>query len=213
VPQIRFSAREHASDAVAMRVVSAPGVSAPSFSLSSIASSSYLRGEPDVTLARRASGFDRQAAVRSALNAGAVAAVLSLLPWGFIVALPLAGYLGVRLYRRRSSGLELSTGAGFKLGLLCGVFGFVIFTTLAAVLTLGSHGQDKFRTAIIDSVQRAQARYPDHQAQWLDYFTTPHGMIVFMILCLGLACGAFVLLSGLGGAISATRLQRKGPSA
>ena len=149
--------------------------------------------------------------MRSALNAGAIAAVLCLLPLGFIVAMPLAGYFGVRLYRRRTLGQELSTADGFRLGALCGAFGFVIFTALAAVVTFGSHGQDRFRSVIIDSVQRTQARYPDHQAQWLDYFITAHGMIVFMILCMVLACGAFVLLSGLGGAVSATRFRGKGP--
>jgi len=147
--------------------------------------------------------------VRSALNAGAIAAVLSMLPLGFVVAMPLAGYLGVKLYRRRSFAPEPSTGAGFKIGALCGAFGFAIFVALTAVITLASHAQDKFKTAIIEAVQRAQAGYPDNQAQSLDYFTTPHGMVVFLILVAVFSCVAFVLLSGIGGAISAGLGRRR----
>jgi MFS family permease len=159
-------------------------------------------------------GLDRQAAVRSALNAGAIAAVLSLLPLGFIVALPLAGFLGVRLYRRRSSAPELSTGVGFKLGTLCGAFGFVIFTLLTAVNTLAFRAQNEFRGAMIEAVRRAQARNPDPQArQMLDYFTSPHGLVVMLVMGGVFICVAFVLLSGLGGAISAALLRRKGPRA
>jgi len=151
--------------------------------------------------------------MRTALNAGAAAAVLSLLPLGFIVAMPMAGFLGVRLYRRRSMAPELSPGAGFKLGTLCGAFGFLIFAVLAAVITLASHAEDTFRATIIEAVHRAQAGYPDHEAQSLDYFTTPHGMVVFMVLVFVMAGIVFVLLSGAGGAISAALGRRKGPFA
>jgi MFS family permease len=150
--------------------------------------------------------------VRSALNAGAIAAVLSLLPLGFIVAMPLAGFLGVRLYSRRSSTPELSTGAGFKLGALCGVCGFVIFTVLAAVLTLASHAQNEVRGKMIEMVRHAQASYPDARARQFDYFATPHGLIVWLVMSGVVICVAFVLLSGVAGAVSA-RLGRKGPRA
>jgi MFS family permease len=196
-----------------MRAVSAPGVSSSSFPPSSVSPSTYVRVETDALSARRTGGFDRQAAVRSALNAGAVAGILSLLPLGLIVGPPLAGFLSVRLYRRRSSVQELSTGAGFKLGALCGAFGFAIFAALGAVIMLASQNQDKFRETVNQAVRHAQARYTDYQAQWLDYFTTPQGLIVMAILLSFFFCVAFVLLSGLGGAISAARVRRKGPPA
>ena len=214
MPQIRFSPREPSSDAIVTRAgLSAPGGSSPGFSPSSISSSSYLRVEANGPITRRVGSLDRQAAVRSALNAGAMAGVLSLLPLGSIVALPLAGFLGVRLYRRRSSTQELSTGAGFKLGALCGAFGFAIFVVLAAFLTLASHAQNEFRDKMIEAVRHAQASYPDPQARQLDYFTSPHGLVVLLAMGGVFICVAFVLLSGLGGAISAALLRRKGPQA
>jgi len=192
--------------------VSTPGVSSLSVSASSSSQSGYSRLESDAPITRPAVGFDRQAAVRSALNAGAIAAVLSLLPLGFILALPLAGYLGVRMYRRRSAAPELSTGAGFKLGALCGLFGSVVFAALTAVNTLAFRAQSEFRGAMIEAVRHAQARNPDPQArQMLEYFTSPHGMIVMLVMGGVFICVAFVLLSGLGGAVSAALLKNKGP--
>jgi len=209
VPQIRFSAREPTSDATVTRAgASPPGVS------SSGSHSSYVRVEANASITRRAGGLDRQAAVRSALNAGAAAGILSLLPLGFIVAMPLAGFLAVRLYCRRSSLQETTPVAGFRLGALCGAFGFVIFTALTAVITLASHAQNEFRGVMMEAVRRAQARNPDPQArQVFDYFTSQQGLIVMLVLGFVFVCVVFVLLSGLGGAISAAMLRRKGPSA
>jgi hypothetical protein len=192
----------------------APSGSPPSVSPPGTSPPSYIRVEANVLIPRRAVGFDRQAAVRSALNAGAVAGVLSLIPWGFILALPLTGFLGVLLYRRRSSAQEPSPGAGFKLGALCGAFGFVIFAALTAVITLASHAQNEFRGVMMEAVRHAQARNPDPQArQVFDYFTTPQGLIVMLFFGFVFFCVVFVLLSGLGGAISAALLRRKGPPA
>jgi hypothetical protein len=192
--------------------VSEPGVFPSSSSVERVSSSSYspgyLRDEAEPTT-RRAAGLDRQAAVRSALNAGAIAAVLCLLPWGFIVAMPMAGYFGVRLYRHRSLPQVLSPRAGFRIGALSGLFGFLIFAVLAVVVTLAAQAEDKLRSAIIEAVQRAQALYPDHRLQWFDYFTTPHGMVVYVILSAVFSWAAFVLLSGLGGAISASFFRKK----
>lgn len=92
--------------------------------------------------------------------------------------------------------------------MLCGTFGFVLFAVLTAVTAYVDQG--KFQSLMIELVRRAQARNPDPQTQQaLEYFATPHGFVVMMIL-LGLFTGVmFVLLSGLGGAISASLVQRK----
>jgi len=191
-----------------------PPSDSPSFSPSSISPSSNIQAEASASITRRAGGIDRQAAIRSALNAGAMAGVLSLLPLGFILAPPLAGFLCVLLYRRRSAAAEPSPSTGFQLGALCGAFGFVIFTLLAAANTVAFHLKAKFQAAIVEAVRHAQNTYPDPQArQSLEFFTTPQGLTVMMIFILVLICVAFVLLAGLGGAVSAALLRRKGPPA
>lgn len=161
------------------------------------------RGEP--TLRNRSSAW------RSAATAGLVGALLSILPFGFLLAFPLAGFLSVLFYRRRTWGVELSPSAGFRLGLLTGMLGFALFIMLAALDTVVSHAGGEIRQTMVDAVHRQQARTPDPQArQILDYFLTPNGLAVMIIVGLIFMGIVFVLLAGLGGAASASRLRGKG---
>ena len=214
VPQIRFSAREPASDAVVMRVGNpAAGVSSnfssTSISPPSVSRPSYGQLEAEVPNRRRATGFDRPVALRSALNAGAIAAVVSLIPLAFFLAAPLAGYLGVRHYQRYGGMQEMSTRAGFKFGVLVGLFASPIFAVLRAAQIVASGPRRELRT-MIEKLQQAAAGNPDPYAHRLaDYFATAPGMIVLIIFTLVFICVAFVLLSGVGGAISASVGRRK----
>jgi hypothetical protein len=137
---------------------------------------------------------------------------LSILPLGFLLGFPLAGFLSVLFYRRRTWGLELSPGAGFRLGSLSGALGFALFVMLTAVDTVAAHTGPEMRQAMIEAIHRAQARAPDPQArQMLDYFLTPPGMAMMLIVGMIFTCFVFVLLAGIGGAASASLLRRKGP--
>ena len=116
------------------------------------------------------------------------------------------------LYRRRNWLVEPPPSAGFRLGALSGLLGYGIFLILAAVQLAVSHGQNELRDAMIDAVHRQQERNADPQArQMLEYFLTPHGLMLMMVLGLVLMGVLFVVLSGAGGAISAALLRRKGP--
>jgi hypothetical protein len=165
-------------------------------------------------LPRTSASADGHAELRSALYAGIVAAVLSLIQPGasFVLALPLAGFLSVLLYRRRSLGNDPSHGTGFRLGALAGLFGFGLLVILAGAGTLAFHAQDEVHSTMIQVIQQAQARSPDPRArQVFDYFMTPQGMAFMMIIGFVFMCIIFVLLSGIGGAISASLLRRKAP--
>ena len=155
---------------------------------------------------------NKSSAWRSAATAGLVGALLSILPFGFLLGFPLAGFLSVLFYRRRTWGLELSPSGGLRLGLLTGLLGFAIFVVLAAFDTVASHAGNEIRQTMIDAVHRQQARTPDPQArQILDYFLTPDGLTVMIIVGLIFMGIGFVLLSGIGGAASASLLRRKRP--
>jgi hypothetical protein len=91
------------------------------------------------------------------------------------------------------------------------VFGSAIFVALAVVLTLATHAQNEFRDRMIEIVRHAQAGYPEAQAQQFDYFVTPHGLMVMVVASGVFFCLTFVVVSGLGGALSAKLLRRKGP--
>src|SRR5207245_8789509 len=114
--------------------------------------------------------------------------------------------------RRRARMAEPSLGAGFRLGALTGLFGFAIFAVFWAAEIVVSRAGSELRRMMVEKLQHAAAGNPDPYArQVADYFTTPQGLVVLMVFGLVLTCVAFVLLSGLGGAVSAALLRRKGP--
>jgi uncharacterized Tic20 family protein len=149
----------------------------------------------------------RQNAVRAALNAGVLAAVLAMIPppGTFLIALPLAGFVCVRLFRRRARLEAVKPKTGFRLGVLAGLFGALISLLITAVGTLMFHAENQLRETIIQSIHQAQARAADAQArEALNYFLSPQGLLVMMVLGAILVTVVFALLGGLGGAISAT---------
>jgi MFS family permease len=161
---------------------------------------------------RRVSNRERSIAVRSALKGGAIAAGLCLVPMGFVLAMPLAGFLAVLFYRRQSWRAEPSHRSGFKLGTLAGFFGFVIFAALAAILIMASGDRDEFRKQSLEALQRAHARYSDpQQLRTLEYLMTPQGLTLGLVVSAIILGTLFVLLSGVGGAVSASIWRRKGP--
>jgi hypothetical protein len=157
---------------------------------------------------------DIHAELRSAFYGAIIAAVLSLIqPGAFILALPLGGFLSVLLYRRRIISNEpTNPRLGFRLGALTGLFGFGLLMVLTAVGTLSFHAQDNMHAEMVRVVHQAQARNPDPQArQVFEYFLTPQGMAFMMIVGFVFMAILFVVLSGVGGAISASLLRRKAP--
>ena len=153
-----------------------------------------------------------RAKYRSALVAGGLAAVLSMIPIGpaFVFALPLAGFVSVLLYWRHSTSGEPTPGAGFRMGASAGLAGFIILAMLAAVQTTAFHGENELRASLIQAVKQSQERYADPQArQTLEYFMTPDGLIYLMIFGSLFMCVLFVLFAGIGGAMSAVLLARR----
>lgn len=158
---------------------------------------------------------DGRLGLRAALTAGVIAAVLSSVPLGpaFVFALPIGGFLAVLFYRRWTSVREEpSSGMGFRLGGLSGLFAFATFVVLTAFETLAFGGRDELREALVRAVRQAQTRSADPQArQMMDYFLTPQGLVWMVILGLIFLGITFVLLSAIGGAVSAALLGRKPP--
>jgi hypothetical protein len=166
------------------------------------------------TFSKPTGNTNARAELRAAFYAAIVAAILSLIQPGgaLILALPLGGFLSVLLYRRFSLGSEPSPRTGFRLGAISGLFVFGLLIVLIAVGTLARHTEGELHTQVIQVIQQAQARNPDPQArQAFEYFMTPPGMAFMMVIGFVFMCILFVLLSGVGGAISASLLRRKAP--
>ena len=166
---------------------------------------------PDVEW-QHPSRLNAQIALRSALIAGLLAALAGVVPLrgAIVIVLPLAGALSVALYRRRAQTPELSPRAGFRLGALTGLIASVISLVLTALATLMAHGENELREVITNSIHQAQERAGDPQSrEAMKYFLTPEGMMIMMILGSVFVVVAFVLLGGLGGALSGS-LRGKG---
>jgi hypothetical protein len=146
------------------------------------------------------------------LSAGAIAALLCVVPLGFLLGLPLAGFLAVLFYRRRTWPADPSRSAGFRLGARAGAFSFAILAVVRTLDILVSGKGAELRQKMIEQLQRTQAKNPAPEAkQVLDYLTSPSGVAFALIFGALFVCAIFVLLSGLGGAISAGLLRRRPP--
>ncbi len=157
---------------------------------------------------------DAKAELRAAFYSAIVGAVLSLVQPGasFVIALPLAGFLSVLLYRRFSVGTEPSPRIGFRVGAISGLFVFGLLMIVIAAGTLAFHSEADTHAQVIKTIQQAQVRNPDPQARPVfEYFMTPQGMALMMVVGFVFMGVLFVVLSGVGGTISASLLRRKAP--
>jgi hypothetical protein len=135
-----------------------------------------------------------------------------MVPGLAILALPLAGSLSVLLYRRNSSEAEPRPGTGFRLGATTGVIGCVVFVGLKTLSIVAKHAESSLRADAIEAVQRAGSLYSDSQVrEMVELLKSPEGLAFYLLLTALVMCVLFVLLSGLGGAISAALLRRKLP--
>ena len=118
-----------------------------------------------------------------------------------------AGFLCVVLYRRRTFTVQITAGRGAFLGAVCGLMGFGVLLVSLAIGASVFHSGAKIRQALLDAIQRSIANAPDQQAQaqGLDFFQTPTGLTVALLM---LAAG-FLLCSSLGGALGAVLLRPK----
>lgn len=160
----------------------------------------------------RVAGRERAVILRSAINAGVIAAILSLVPYFSIVAMPLGGFLAVLFYRRRSWRAEPSLASGFRLGALAGVFASLILgIVIATGASVSNHGAE-VRQQFLERFQTMESRASDPQQrqaiqQMIEYLKTPQGMTAAIVL----SAIILVVLSGVGGIISASLLRHKGP--
>jgi len=166
------------------------------------------------TFPKPAGNRDAKAELRAEFYAAVVGTVLSLVQPGasFVIALPVAGFLSVVLYRRFSLKKEPQPRTGFRLGATSGLFAFGLLMIVIAAGTLAFHNEADTHAQVIQVIQQAQARNPDPQAKPVfEYFMTPQGMALMMVVGFVFMSVLFVLLAGIGGAISASLLRRRAP--
>jgi len=82
---------------------------------------------------------------------------------------------------------------------------------LLSARTIMLHEWGQIRQKVIELVEQAEARNPDPQAlQALEFLKTEQGIALLVTSALVGTMVAFVIFSGLGGALGAALLRRKG---
>jgi hypothetical protein len=157
------------------------------------------------------SGIQWSQALPSAVFAGLIAAALMFVPLGgFGLGMIAAGAFTLLFYRRRRPLGMLTAGIGARLGALSGIFGFAIFAVLTAIEVLVFHSGGQLRAALLQAVQQSASRTSDPQAQQvLDYLKSPPGLALVMGLGLVVMFVISLILSSVGGAVTAVLLRRR----
>jgi hypothetical protein len=143
--------------------------------------------------------------------AGLIAAVLMMTPLaGFGLGMLIGGSLSVVFYRRRIPLAHITPGMGARLGMVTGILGGGIFAALLSIGIVMFHAWDTIRAKLIEIVEQAAARNPDPQAQQaMEFFKSPDGIVLLLTTALIGTLMAFVIFSGVGGALGAALLRRK----
>ncbi len=153
------------------------------------------------------------AALPSAAWAGLVAALIMIVPLGaFGFGMLAGGWLAVVLYRRRVPNVLITPGMGAKLGAASGAIGYGILIVLLALSLVFLHTGSELRQALMQAIQQAIARSSDPEAkQALEALKSPQGMTIVLVFAFILMFCIYLIVSSIGGALSAVLLRPKKP--
>lgn len=178
---------------------------------SRIASDSTVTSLPAYFGAPLTTRIEWSQALPATALAGLITALLMMTPLAYFgFGMLIGGSLSVVFYRRRVPVANVTPGMGARLGMVSGILGGGIFAALLSVGTTLFHAWDSVRAKLIEVVEQTAARNPDPQTQQaLEFFKSPDGIVLLLTTALIGALIAFVIFSGLGGALGAAFLRRK----
>jgi len=178
---------------------------------SEIASDSAVTSLPAYFGAPLTTRIEWSQALPATALAGLITALLMMTPLAYFgFGMLIGGSLSVVFYRRRVPVANVTPGMGARLGMVSGILGGGIFAALLSVGTTLFHAWDSVRAKLIEVVEQTAARNPDPQTQQaLEFFKSPDGIVLLLTTALIGALIAFVIFSGLGGALGAAFLRRK----
>ena len=149
-------------------------------------------------------------AMRPCALAAAIAVVLMFLGLNPFVAAVGAGFLAANFSQRRNPGLVIRPAMAARLGAFSGLLLFSISTILETLAAVVLQKGPEIRSQMMDKLQQAAARYPGPQVEpFLQFVRSPGGFAFMMVASLFFGLVAFLILGGLGGAISAALAGRR----
>lgn len=156
-------------------------------------------------------GVDWHHAIPAAAWAGALLMVSWILPYIiYLLWIIAAGAIGVAIYKRRAPNATLTPATGARIGAICGLFGFIGFSIVAAVGFLLLKGSTEFRDKMQQAIQQSAARNPDANVQQvMAQLNSPAGLALMVTLGMVIFLIAFILLGSAGGALGAKIFRGK----
>jgi hypothetical protein len=156
-----------------------------------------------------APSFHNPIAVRVALFVASIAAMLCvLLPFGFVIWLPSAGFVAVYLYSRRT-GQSLSVRSGARMGWIAGIMSFAIFTVVFTVGTVAIANQPGGLSAAFREALRSRPVPQQQLEDALQVLSTPTGQASLYIFFLLFLFTVIALFCTAGGALGAKVLEKE----
>jgi hypothetical protein len=151
---------------------------------------------------------------RDALGPAIAATILMIVALALTVRVPAAlipistgaGALSVYFYSRRWPARPLTARNGARLGMISGVFSFVIFTLGILYVYFVDRGVT-FRQ-VIEQLLKAQPNNPN-AVQMLNELGSPEFMATFVVAMIAFMAVILIGFSSIGGAIAASLLRRK----
>ena len=142
--------------------------------------------------------------------AAVVASLLMFLGLNPFVAMLSVGFLAVVFYRQWQPGTSIRAGLGARLGAFSGLlwFGISFIFQGLGILLLGKGPE--LREEMLKKIQQTAANANDPQVQaFFDYFKTPAGLAVMIVMGVIFAFLAALALGTLGGALGGTLFGRR----
>jgi hypothetical protein len=153
-------------------------------------------------------------ALRPCALAALIAFVVGLLSQSLFLAMLSAGFLAVIFYGRPRSGIPLRASEASKIGALAGILCSVIVSLLIAFVVNIPDARAKMQDQCVEIFQKIATRFPaapDIQAS-IDQLKTPRGFVDMLVEACIILFVLSILLGGLGGALGAAVLGRRGKS-
>ena len=143
-------------------------------------------------------------AVRPCALAAVVAVVLMFLGLNPFVAALGVGFLAATFAQGRTPATVIRPARAARLGAFGGLLLFGLSTILETLVVVVLHKGPEIRAEMMEKVQQAAARYPGPQVEpFLEFAKSPGGFAFIVIASLVFGLVAFLILGGVGGAISA----------
>jgi hypothetical protein len=145
----------------------------------------------------------------AAVGAGLSLILLPLrLPLGvYGLAFLIGGAVAAMLYRRRISGVPVTSRMGAKIGAASGALAFLFLVIVGA----NSISRDQLRKMLEQQISELTTRgyNPEQAKAVLELLKTPEGLAFFIVFTLVFSALIFVGASALGGALGARFMSRR----